>query len=146
MIVRDNRLLLVRGDGDGRFWTLPGGRMDLGEGIEACVIREAYEETGLRVSVGPLFAVSEFYDEAEAFHIVQMIFHAAVEEGELQQDWIDQGGPVQEARFFTAQEVRDLPVVFPDFLREGEWANPMTSCVYRGAERKKSVDGIDGVL
>ena len=49
IIVKDNRLLLVRGDGDGSFWVPPGGRCDFAEDIKTCVAREAFEETGLKV-------------------------------------------------------------------------------------------------
>jgi ADP-ribose pyrophosphatase YjhB (NUDIX family) len=35
-------------------WTLPGGRLELGESLETGVAREALEETGLVVDVGPL--------------------------------------------------------------------------------------------
>jgi ADP-ribose pyrophosphatase YjhB (NUDIX family) len=38
-------------------WTLPGGRLELGESLEAGVAREALEETGLIVDVGPVVEV-----------------------------------------------------------------------------------------
>jgi mutator protein MutT len=40
-------------------WSLPGGAVDVGETLEACVIREMREETGLDVEVG---AVIEVFD------------------------------------------------------------------------------------
>jgi len=33
-------------------WSLPGGAVDVGETLAACVIREMREETGLDVEVG----------------------------------------------------------------------------------------------
>ena len=38
-------------------WSLPGGAVEVGETLEACLIREMFEETGLRVSVGPVIEV-----------------------------------------------------------------------------------------
>ena len=38
-------------------WSLPGGAVELGETLEACVAREMLEETGLDVDVGPVIEV-----------------------------------------------------------------------------------------
>jgi len=136
VLVQDGRLLLVRGNGDGTFWTLPGGRADLGEDIRACVKREMFEETGLGVSVGTLFAVTEFYDETIGFHVLEMLFFVSLEKGELVKDWVDHDGPIAEARFFSLEEIRALPFISPEFLREGEWLQPQENNFYRGIERK----------
>ena len=38
-------------------WSLPGGAVDVGETLQASVIRETLEETGLEVEVGPVIEV-----------------------------------------------------------------------------------------
>lgn len=38
-------------------WSLPGGRLELGETLEAGVAREMLEETGLEIEVGPVIEV-----------------------------------------------------------------------------------------
>jgi ADP-ribose pyrophosphatase YjhB (NUDIX family) len=38
-------------------WSLPGGAVDVGEAVEAAVVREVREETCLDVAVGPLIEV-----------------------------------------------------------------------------------------
>ena len=38
-------------------WSLPGGAVDVGETLQACVVREMLEETGLEVEVGPVIEV-----------------------------------------------------------------------------------------
>lgn len=58
-IVQDGRVVLVKR----RFeplagqWSLPGGRLELGETLEAGLSREMLEETGLEVQVGPVVDV-----------------------------------------------------------------------------------------
>jgi ADP-ribose pyrophosphatase YjhB (NUDIX family) len=38
-------------------WSLPGGALEVGETLEACVAREISEETGLTIAVGPVIEV-----------------------------------------------------------------------------------------
>lgn len=60
LILRRNRILLVE---RGReplkgFWSLPGGVLETGETLESAVVREVFEETGLKVK--PLSIVEVF--------------------------------------------------------------------------------------
>ncbi len=45
------KVLLLRNERN--EWELPGGRPELGETPEACLVREVCEETGLAIKVGP---------------------------------------------------------------------------------------------
>lgn len=135
LVIQDGKLLMVRGDGDGTYWTLPGGRSELGENIQKCIVREVYEETGITVKVNQFFTAYEYYDEFQSFHVMQMIFHCTLVEGNLQKDWVDQGGHIQEAKFLTLDDIKDL-LIFPQFLRLGEWLTPQDNNFYRGFERR----------
>ena len=59
VIVHDGRVVLVKR----RFeplagqWSIPGGAVEAGETLEACVVREMTEETGFVVEVGPVVEV-----------------------------------------------------------------------------------------
>jgi ADP-ribose pyrophosphatase YjhB (NUDIX family) len=44
------------------LWNLPGGRVARGELLRDTVVREVFEETGLRANVSELAYVSESYD------------------------------------------------------------------------------------
>jgi ADP-ribose pyrophosphatase YjhB (NUDIX family) len=70
--VSDDRLLLVRrghGPAAGE-WSVPGGRVAAGEPIEAAVVREVVEETGLDVVVDELLGWVERFDEGHHFVIL----------------------------------------------------------------------------
>jgi 8-oxo-dGTP diphosphatase len=56
VIVRDGRVLIIRRAHEPRKgeWSLPGGKVELGETMTEAVRREMKEETGLDVDVGPL--------------------------------------------------------------------------------------------
>jgi 8-oxo-dGTP pyrophosphatase MutT (NUDIX family) len=49
VIVRDGKVLLLLNERD--EWELPGGRLEVGEQPEDCVVREIREETGWQTSV-----------------------------------------------------------------------------------------------
>ena len=59
IIVHEGRVVLVKR----RFeplagqWSIPGGAVETGETLEACLIREMSEETGFVVEVGPVVEV-----------------------------------------------------------------------------------------
>lgn len=73
ILIEDQKILLVKQDvTEIRHWSLPGGKLEFGETIERCLIREIKEETGLDISVKELLYVTDrFYRKT---HIVHMLF------------------------------------------------------------------------
>jgi 8-oxo-dGTP pyrophosphatase MutT (NUDIX family) len=74
------RILLLeaeRPDDNHRFWLTPGGGVDPGETFEVAAAREAFEETGLRVMLGPCVWTrrhlhiwnGRHYDQQERFFV-----------------------------------------------------------------------------
>lgn len=50
-IRQDNTILLVRQNYGKRYWSLPGGVVEMGESIDQAAIREVKEETGLDIEI-----------------------------------------------------------------------------------------------
>jgi ADP-ribose pyrophosphatase YjhB (NUDIX family)/ubiquinone/menaquinone biosynthesis C-methylase UbiE len=57
IVLDDAGKVLLTRRADNGLWCLPGGHLDFGETIQECVVREAYEETGLVVEVERLVGV-----------------------------------------------------------------------------------------
>lgn len=57
VVINDRNEVLLQLRSDVPIWTLPGGDLDPGEHIAACVIREVYEEAGIYVSPERIIAV-----------------------------------------------------------------------------------------
>ncbi|MEI6510999.1 MAG: NUDIX hydrolase [Candidatus Uhrbacteria bacterium] len=74
--VRDGRVLLVQEIG-GR-WTLPGGRMNVGETPQAALAREMMEEIGVDVVVGAIVDCVVFTSASGRSHFVP-VFLATVD-------------------------------------------------------------------
>ncbi len=60
-------------------WALPGGFVDVGERVEEAVVREAREETGLKIR--DLWLVGVYSDPGRdpRFHTVSVVFGASAE-------------------------------------------------------------------
>ncbi len=79
VIRRGDEVLLVRrarGTAVGQ-WSIPGGRVEFGEGLKAAVAREVEEETGLEVRVGRFLGWAErMGDDPAPYHYVILDFAA----------------------------------------------------------------------
>jgi ADP-ribose pyrophosphatase YjhB (NUDIX family) len=68
-------------------WSLPGGMLELGETLEAGVVRELVEETGLTVAVGPVVEVFDRIlldeDARVRYHFVLIDYLCRVRGGSL---------------------------------------------------------------
>ena len=102
----DGRVLLVKRGHDpqrGR-WSVPGGRVEPGESLEAAAAREALEETGLHVEVGrELWTVRVPTGDGREFEVHD--FAATVSGGVL-----DHGDDADDARWVAADELHALPL------------------------------------
>lgn len=66
-------------------WSAPGGKMELGESPDECVIRELQEETGLTILNPQLCGVMSVTDVAYPIHWMLFIYRAHAFTGTLEQ-------------------------------------------------------------
>ena len=57
--VQDRKVLLLENERD--EWELPGGKLELGEDPAECVVREISEESGWKVTAGPLLDCWQYH-------------------------------------------------------------------------------------
>jgi ADP-ribose pyrophosphatase YjhB (NUDIX family) len=111
------------------FWSMPGGRCELGEPSDVTLRRELVEEFGVVATIGPLlFVVENFFTlDGDAYHELCFFYditfpvghrlydkthaHRGVEEGK--------GGEEDQTiilRWYPVEELIDMPL-YPAFLR-----------------------------
>ena len=106
-----NKILLTQRVDNG-LWCLPGGRMEPGESVSECCIREVLEETGLVVTVGHLVGVysspnhiTEYLD-GNRKQGVDLMFETQIKGGDLQvtEETID-------VAYISKDEMRSIDIV-----------------------------------
>ncbi len=97
MVLNDNNVLLGRRHPDPEkadsamhgegTWTMPGGKLDFGEGFEDGAVRELFEETGIRIDPKDLTLVSLTNDIVPDAHFVTvgLLYTKKVSEPEVKE-------------------------------------------------------------
>ena len=114
-ILHEARLLLVRNEGL-PYWYPPGGGWEAGETLPECGSREVFEETRLRVEVGELLFVQEFYGEGKHERSLELTFFASLT-GEESEPSIPEQEHLAEARWFSRDEAQSV-TIYPPQLKE----------------------------
>jgi 8-oxo-dGTP pyrophosphatase MutT (NUDIX family) len=111
--IRDERgrLLLAR-HSVGDVWVLPGGALEPEETPADAAVREAWEETGLRVHLERLLGVyggpecTVRYPNGDATSYLIVAFEGRAAQGKLRPD----GAEILELAFFAPEKIAGLPL------------------------------------
>lgn len=84
VIINDNDEVLVADERRNgvSFTKFPGGGLQWGEGIKACIQREIFEELGIECSVGELFYVTDFFQVSafrESDQLISFYYEVSVD-------------------------------------------------------------------
>ncbi|MFD6394524.1 NUDIX hydrolase [Nocardia sp. NPDC055029] len=122
VVVDDRGHILLQRRVDNGMWALPGGKMELGESLAGCGIRETWEETGIDVEIVGI--VGTYTDPGHVF---------AYDDGEVRQEFSicllgkPTGGDLRssdeshEVAWFTPDDTDTLPMVDAIRLRLSDW-------------------------
>ena len=109
ILIEDGCLLLVKQDvSTARHWALPGGKLEYGETIEQCLVREIKEETGLAVKVKELLYITDRFRHMNN-HVVHIAFLVErVGEKSPAENWQHQDlKEVREVKMVSVSELTD---------------------------------------
>jgi 8-oxo-dGTP diphosphatase len=102
IIAQGGGVVLIRRRNPPLGWALPGGFVDEGETVESAALREAMEETGLRVTLRELFYVYSDPKRDSRQHNLSVVFTATATGTPKGAD------DAEEAKVFSLSELPDL--------------------------------------
>lgn len=108
-------------------WSLPAGAIEPGESPAQTLVREVWEETGLRVRAERVLAVwggpdcRVTYPNGDLVEYVVTVFDCTAVGGEL----IESGDETAELRWFEPEQVPPLGLPCPSALLRGSLSTPL---------------------
>src|SRR3989344_6505073 len=132
VILYEGKLLVVRHPHDTSFAALPGGHLEWGEDIKACLFREIIEELGLEPEIGRLLYINNFAQD-DGTQYVEM-FSEELNGGDYVETKNLTGSHSHEIAEIvwikTADDIRVLPVAFGEDFRKGRVISSEVRYIY----------------
>jgi len=98
----DGKFLLVR-ERSGTIWKFPGGLSDVGEDLDACIVREVFEEVGVKTRFEGLLALRHMHGMAFGVSDLYALALLTPLSHEIRIDT----GEIAEAKWMKAEEFLD---------------------------------------
>jgi 8-oxo-dGTP diphosphatase len=110
VIIKNSKILLVKRKKEAfiGYWALPGGFVNVGERAIDAAVREAMEETGLKVKAEKTIGVYDDPKRDPRFHTASVAFLCRIKGGNLKPHLEE----VSETKFFSIPEIRKLKIAF----------------------------------
>lgn len=115
IVLKDDSILLVYEKG---HWSLPKGKREKGESMQATALREASEETGFTVALKEVAFVTEFIKEKDR-HYLQVYYEAEITGGKKEIN--DPDGEIEAVEFLPVKKLADYLSFTPRLEPLKQW-------------------------
>lgn len=136
IIIKDNKVLMVGNDKVDYLYSV-GGRIKFGETTEEAVIREVFEETGVKMQVDRLGFVHEnlfcgdgIFKNGKLVYELSYFFYMKVPNDFcIQSQSFTEDNVKERLHWISLDEIENYPKLYPEFFR-AELKNPSNSVKY----------------
>lgn len=136
IIIKDNKVLMVGNDRVDYLYSV-GGRIKFGETTEEAVIREVFEETGVKMQVDRLGFVHEnlfcgdgIFKNGKLVYELSYFFYMKVPEDFcIQSQSFTEDNVKERLCWISLDEIENYPKLYPNFFKT-ELKNPSNSVKY----------------
>jgi len=118
IIIKDDKIVLIKRKNSPfkGLWALPGGFVEYGEKVEDTVVREAFEETGLKTKITNLLGVYSDPNRDPRGHTITIAYILDIINGKLKG-----GDDASDAKLFDLNNIPELAydhnIIIKDLLR-----------------------------
>ncbi len=130
IIIENGKILLARHKKHGNvYWVFPGGRLNYGETVKMCAIRELKEETNFDIEISNLIWIVESIPPDGSRHVVNLFFEGKIVSREF--IYGEEEG-LEGIEFIPIRKVDEL-ILYPDLKMElKSWILNRVTPIYLG--------------